>query len=126
VPTESQTGQNCAVATGGPRAPDTLDELRARIRQFAADFNNHWLLERHGYRTHARPATRCVRPPWHDRRVHQPRCPVNRVRRSLGEERRDYASVSCARHTGHHLVWAVSTHMAIISIVLRVDRRRET
>lgn len=30
---------------------DTLDELRARVRQFAADFNAHWLLERHGYRT---------------------------------------------------------------------------
>ena len=30
---------------------DTLDELRARIRQFARDFNEHWLLERHGYRT---------------------------------------------------------------------------
>jgi transposase InsO family protein len=32
---------------------DTLDELRARIRQFVADFNEHWLLERHGYRTPA-------------------------------------------------------------------------
>ncbi len=32
---------------------DTLDELRARIRQFARDFNDHWLLERHGYRTPA-------------------------------------------------------------------------
>ncbi len=30
---------------------DCLDELRARIRAFAADFNEHWLLERHGYRT---------------------------------------------------------------------------
>jgi hypothetical protein len=30
---------------------DTLDELRARIRQFARDFNERWLLERHGYRT---------------------------------------------------------------------------
>ena len=30
---------------------DTLDELRARVRQFAADYNEHWLLERHGYRT---------------------------------------------------------------------------
>ena len=28
---------------------DTLDELRARIRQFAADYNEHWLLERRGY-----------------------------------------------------------------------------
>jgi putative transposase len=32
---------------------DTLDELRARIRRFARDFNEHWLLERHGYRTPA-------------------------------------------------------------------------
>jgi putative transposase len=30
---------------------DTLDELRTPIRQFAEDFNEHWLLERHGYRT---------------------------------------------------------------------------
>ncbi|MDP9399757.1 MAG: DDE-type integrase/transposase/recombinase [Actinomycetota bacterium] len=30
---------------------DTLEQLRARVRQFAADFNEHWLLERHGYRT---------------------------------------------------------------------------
>jgi putative transposase len=30
---------------------DTLDELRDRVRQFAADYNGHWLLERHGYRT---------------------------------------------------------------------------
>ena len=32
---------------------DTLEQLRARIRRFAADFNEHWLLERHGYRTPA-------------------------------------------------------------------------
>jgi putative transposase len=30
---------------------DTLEQLRARVRQFAIDFNEHWLLERHGYRT---------------------------------------------------------------------------
>ncbi len=30
---------------------DTLEQLRARIRRFARDFNQHWLLERHGYRT---------------------------------------------------------------------------
>jgi putative transposase len=30
---------------------DTLELLRLRIRQFAADYNEHWLLERHGYRT---------------------------------------------------------------------------
>jgi putative transposase len=30
---------------------DTLEQLRARIRQFARDYNEHWLLERHGYRS---------------------------------------------------------------------------
>jgi putative transposase len=30
---------------------DTLDEFRMRIREFAEDFNEHWLLKRHGYRT---------------------------------------------------------------------------
>ena len=30
---------------------DTLEQLRARVRQFARDFNEHWLLERHGYRS---------------------------------------------------------------------------
>jgi putative transposase len=30
---------------------DTLEQLRARIRQFVRDYNEHWLLERHGYRT---------------------------------------------------------------------------
>ena len=30
---------------------DTLEQLRTRVGQFAADFNEHWLLERHGYRT---------------------------------------------------------------------------
>lgn len=30
---------------------NTLDQLRARIRAFAADYNQRWLLERHGYRT---------------------------------------------------------------------------
>jgi len=30
---------------------DTLEQLRARVRQFAADYNEHRLLERHGYRT---------------------------------------------------------------------------
>ena len=45
---------------------DTLEQLRARIRQFAHDYNQHWLLERHGYRHHAKPATRSVNTPWHD------------------------------------------------------------
>lgn len=30
---------------------DTLEQLRTRIRRFAGDHNEHWLLERHGYRT---------------------------------------------------------------------------
>ena len=30
---------------------DTLEQLRSRIRHFARDHNEHWLLERHGYRT---------------------------------------------------------------------------
>ena len=30
---------------------ETLEHLRARVRQFAADYSEHWLLERHGYRT---------------------------------------------------------------------------
>jgi len=42
------------VATSGEflvAAVNTLDELPARIRRFAADFNEHWLLERHRYRS---------------------------------------------------------------------------
>lgn len=30
---------------------DTLEQLRARVRQFAELFNDHWRLERHGYRS---------------------------------------------------------------------------
>ncbi|MDQ3587091.1 MAG: integrase core domain-containing protein [Actinomycetota bacterium] len=30
---------------------DTLEALRARIREFARDYNEHWLLERHDYRS---------------------------------------------------------------------------
>jgi putative transposase len=41
---------------------DTPDELRARVRQFAADYNEHWLLERHGYRT-PRQARQTLRQP---------------------------------------------------------------
>jgi transposase InsO family protein len=32
---------------------DTLNELRTPIRAFARDYREHWLLERHGYRTPA-------------------------------------------------------------------------
>ena len=30
---------------------DTLEQLRARVREFAEQFNEQWLLERHGYRS---------------------------------------------------------------------------
>ncbi len=30
---------------------DPLEQLRTRVRRFAHDFNEHWLLERHGYRS---------------------------------------------------------------------------
>ena len=38
---------------GGRRVPfgGLFEQLRARVRQFARDYNAHWLLERHGYRT---------------------------------------------------------------------------
>jgi hypothetical protein len=28
----------------------TFEELRAAVREFATTYNEHWLLERHGYR----------------------------------------------------------------------------
>ena len=37
---------------------DTLEQLRARIRRFASDYNQHWLLERHGHRTPAQARKR--------------------------------------------------------------------
>ncbi len=30
---------------------ETFERLRARVREFARTYNEHWLLERHGYRT---------------------------------------------------------------------------
>ena len=30
---------------------DTLEELRAAVRPFARRYNEHWLTERHGFRT---------------------------------------------------------------------------
>ena len=30
---------------------DTVEPLRTRIREFACDYNEHWLLDRHGYRS---------------------------------------------------------------------------
>jgi putative transposase len=30
---------------------DTLDELRTAVRAFGRTYNQHWLIERHGYRT---------------------------------------------------------------------------
>ena len=41
---------------------DTLEQLRVRVRQFAHDYNQHWLLERHGYRT-PRQARAALRQP---------------------------------------------------------------
>ncbi len=37
---------------------DTLDELRAHVRRFGHDFNEHWPLKRHGYRTPAQARQR--------------------------------------------------------------------
>jgi len=39
---------------------DTLEQLRARIRRFATDYNEHWLLERHRYRTPAQAHERLI------------------------------------------------------------------
>jgi hypothetical protein len=39
-----------------------LEQLRARVRQFAADGNEHWLLERHGQRA-PRQARDALRQP---------------------------------------------------------------
>ena len=30
---------------------DTLDDLRTAVRGFGRTYNQHWLIERHGYRT---------------------------------------------------------------------------
>ncbi len=30
---------------------DTLEQLRVRVGEFVADYNERWLLERYGYRT---------------------------------------------------------------------------
>jgi putative transposase len=35
---------------------DTLDELRTAVRAFGRTYNQHWLIERHGYRTPDRSA----------------------------------------------------------------------
>jgi Integrase core domain len=35
---------------------DTLDELRTAVRAFGRTYNQHWLIERHGYRTPTRSA----------------------------------------------------------------------
>jgi hypothetical protein len=34
--------------------------LRARVREFARDYNKHWLLERHDYRTPAEARERLL------------------------------------------------------------------
>ena len=30
---------------------DTLEDLRQAVRRFGRTYNQHWLIERHGYRT---------------------------------------------------------------------------
>jgi putative transposase len=52
---------------------DTLDELRTAVRAFGRTYNQHWLIERHEYRTptEAREHLRAERPPRHDQLVHQ-------------------------------------------------------
>jgi transposase InsO family protein len=41
---------------------DTLEQLRARVRAFAELFNEHWLLERHGYRSPRQARAALTRP----------------------------------------------------------------
>jgi len=38
----------------------TFEELRVRVREFARDYNKHWLLERHDYRTPAEARERLL------------------------------------------------------------------
>jgi len=40
----------------------TFEELRGRVREFAATYNQSWLLERHGYRTPLEARTRLPTP----------------------------------------------------------------
>jgi hypothetical protein len=49
---------------------DTLEQLRARIREFARDYNKHWLLERHGtaHPGKCAPAPPNLKASWHDHR----------------------------------------------------------
>ncbi len=64
---------------------DTLEQLRARVRQFARDYNEHWLLERHSYRTPTETrAHLATRPGGHGMiTTFTNKCPVNRVRRTV-------------------------------------------
>jgi putative transposase len=41
---------------------DTYEDLRARVREFARDYNEHWLLERHNYRTPAEAREHLLAP----------------------------------------------------------------
>ena len=60
----------------------TFEELRARVREFARDYNEHWLLERHGYRTpaQAREHLHALAQATVARSLCSPECPVNRGR----------------------------------------------
>ncbi len=62
---------------------DTHEQLRARIRRFATDYNKHWLLERHRYRTPAQAHERLIHHTTMARASRSPtKRPVNRVRRT--------------------------------------------
>ena len=48
---------------------ETLEELRAAVREFARLYNGEWLLERHGYRTPIEARELMLAGAWHDRFV---------------------------------------------------------
>jgi transposase InsO family protein len=60
----------------------SFEALRARVRQFARDYNEHWLLERHAYRTptEARTHFAALAQTAMAGSPCSPECPVNRGR----------------------------------------------
>jgi uncharacterized membrane protein len=40
---------------------ETFEALRSAVRQFARTYNEHWLLERHGYRSPTEARERLLR-----------------------------------------------------------------
>jgi len=95
---------------------DTLEQLRARVRQFAADYNEHWLLERHGYRS-PRQAREALRQTAMARSPRSPtKCPVKRggaVSRAMSG-----ATSDRGEHASHELLDGGGAHH-----VLTVGRR---